>query len=78
MPTVTIYSKPDCHLCDEAKTVIERVRQRINFEFRQKNILDDPRDFANYRYAIPVIFVEDREIARYRLNEEQLLAALRS
>ena len=77
MPIVTIYSKPDCHLCDDAKAVIERVRQRMGFELRQKNILDDARDFANYRYAIPVIFVDDREIARYRLSEEELLAALR-
>ena len=76
MPTVTIYSKPDCQLCDQAKETIEQVRTRIPFELRVKNIQDDARDFANYRYAIPVIFVDDREIARYRLTEQQLLAAL--
>jgi len=76
MPTVTIYSKPDCHLCDEAKEVIERVRKRIAFDLQLRNITENARDFANYHYAIPVIFVDDEEIARYRLTEDQLLAAL--
>jgi glutaredoxin len=76
MRTVTIYSKPGCHLCDEAKEVVQRLQRRVPFELRTRNILENARDFANYQYAIPVIFVDDREIARYRLTEGQLLAAL--
>ena len=58
------------HLLDD------RIRERVPFELCVKNILNDARDFANYRYAIPVIFVNEQEIARYRLTDEQLLAAL--
>ena len=75
--TVTIFSKPGCHLCDDAKAVIERVRMRNNFDLVVKDIRDDAKDFAEYQYAIPVILVDDREIARYRLTEEQLRRALK-
>jgi glutaredoxin len=73
---VVLYSKPGCHLCDDAKAVIERVRARHPFELVIKDIRDDAKDFADYRYAIPVIKVNDREIARYRLTEAQLERAL--
>lgn len=76
MKRVTIYSKPDCHLCDLAKKVVDRVRQSHPFELEIRNIEDDPIDFDRYKIAIPVITVEGKEIARYRLSERQLVEAL--
>jgi glutaredoxin len=73
---VTLYSKPGCHLCDDAKTVIERARSRYAFDIVIKDIRNDARDFAEYQFAIPVIMLNDREIARYRLTEDQLDRAL--
>ncbi|MBC8109122.1 MAG: TIGR04282 family arsenosugar biosynthesis glycosyltransferase [Anaerolineae bacterium] len=78
MHRVTLYSKPDCHLCDDAKLVIERVRARHALELVVRDIRDNAKDFANYQFAIPVITVNDREIARHRLDEAQLEAALAS
>lgn len=63
-------------MCDDAKAVIERVRTRHAFELVIRDIRDDAKDFANYQFAIPVITVNDREIARYRLDEAQLEATL--
>jgi glutaredoxin len=74
--TVTIYSKPGCHLCDDAKAVIDRMRARHDFELIIKDIRADAKDFAQYQYAIPVIKLNDQEIARYRLTEDQLERAL--
>ena len=74
--TVTVYSKPGCHLCDEAKAVVDRVRARHHFNLVIKDIRDDAKDFAEFQYVIPVIKVDDREIARYRLTEEHLERAL--
>jgi len=73
---VTLYSKPGCHLCDDAKAVIDRVRARHAFDLIVKDIRADANDFAQYQYAIPVITVNDNEIARYRLSEGQLERAL--
>jgi glutaredoxin len=76
MIRVTIYSKPDCHLCDVMKEIVQRVRGRREFELEIRNILDNPVDFEKYQTQIPVLFVNGSEIARYRIREEQLEAAL--
>jgi glutaredoxin len=76
MIRVTIYSKPDCHLCDVMKAVVHSVRRRRDFELEIRNILNDPADFEKYHAQIPVLLVNGSEIARYRLREEQLEAAL--
>lgn len=73
---ITLHSKPGCHLCDDAKAVIDRVRAKLPFDLVIKDIRDDAKDFAAYQYAIPVIMLDDREIARYRLTEDQLERAL--
>ena len=77
MKRVTLYTKPGCCLCDDAKAVIEHVRSRgAIFDLELRNILDRAADFAEYQFAIPVILVDGQEIARYRLTEAQLTAAL--
>jgi len=42
--TVTIYTKPGCHLCEEAEEVIEAVRAQQPFDIERRNILDDAAD----------------------------------
>jgi glutaredoxin len=76
MTHVTLYSKPGCHLCDEVKAVIMQVARRYRFRLVIKNILDDPHDEERYRHSIPVVCVNGREIARYRLTQADLEAAL--
>lgn len=76
MKQVVLYTKPGCHLCDAVEQVIVKVRQRRQFEFSRFNILDDPAVFERYRHDIPVVTVDDREIARHRMTAAQLEAAL--
>ncbi|MGA2231606.1 MAG: glutaredoxin family protein [Tepidisphaeraceae bacterium] len=76
MKMVTLYSKPDCHLCDLVKNVIQEVARRRRFRLEIRNILDDPNDLQKYKNAIPVVLVEGEEIARYRLTGHDLEAAL--
>jgi glutaredoxin len=76
MKQVTLYSKPGCHLCDPVREVILAAQRSAEFELVVRNILDDPEDFERYKHAIPVVTVDGREIARYRLTEKQLLDAL--
>ncbi len=69
---ITILSKPDCHLCDEAKQTIERVTKRLPIEIEVINIEKDPELFNQYRYDIPVIFLEERKIFKHRVDEQKL------
>ena len=78
MRTVTLFTKPGCHLCEAVEQLIERVGERHVFTFVKRNILDDPADLRAYGERIPVVSVDGREIARYRLTERQLVSALQA
>jgi glutaredoxin len=69
---IRIYSKPDCHLCDEAKEAIQRVTKRLRIEVEVIDIEKDPELLNQYRYDIPVIFLDDRKIFKYRVDEQKL------
>ena len=74
--TVTLYSKPGCHLCEEVRALLAELAIDRRFTIEEINIELDAKLFAAYRYAIPVVFVDGREIARGRIGERQLCAAL--
>jgi hypothetical protein len=76
LPTVILYTKPGCHLCEPVADAIARAAKVRSFHSLTRNILDDPADFERYRYAIPVVTVNGLEIARYRLTQMQLIEAL--
>ena len=76
MTRVTLYSKPECHLCDVVKEVIAGVKRRRKFELEIRDILDDPQDFERFKNDIPVVYVNGKEIARHRLSEARLNFAL--
>jgi glutaredoxin len=69
---VTIYSRPGCHLCDEMKAVVTRVARRIPLEIEEVDISGDADLEARYGLEIPVLLVEGRKAAKYRIGEEDL------
>ena len=73
MRTVTLYSKPDCCLCDEALEVIARVRDEHPFELVKVNIESDARLSAVHGERIPVVLVDGEEKFVYRVDEESLM-----
>lgn len=73
---ITIYSKPDCHLCDLAKDVVDRCRQKVDFTVEVIDISQNPALFEHYRDDIPVILLDGNEIARHFVRERQLLELL--
>ncbi|MBI4664614.1 MAG: glutaredoxin family protein [Verrucomicrobia bacterium] len=76
MATLTVYTKPNCPLCEEAMEEIERARREIPFELVEVNILGDPETYERYRQAIPVVTLDGVEIFRYRLSCDELLKKL--
>ena len=76
MNLITVHTKPNCPLCDDAIEVIESVREKIHFDLAKKNILESLDDFERFKHDIPVICLNGKELARHRISQEQLLAAL--
>jgi glutaredoxin len=74
---LTIYSKPECHLCDEMKRVVYRVvagRPEITVE--DVNISGDAELLDRYRLEIPVLMIDGRKVAKYRVSVETLTRLL--
>jgi len=74
---VRLYSKPHCCLCDRAKEVLERVRERIPFDLVEEDIRADPATFAAWRYDIPVVIVDGGDTFKHHLEEAVVEACLR-
>ena len=73
---VTLYGKPGCHLCDDARAVIERVCADLGESYDEISILDDPALPERFGEEIPVTFVDGRQHDFWRVDEERLRAAL--
>ncbi len=69
---VTIYSRPGCHLCDEMKDLVERVAASIPLTLETIDISRDPALERVYGTEIPVLLVDGKKAAKYRVGEDQL------
>ena len=76
MRTVTLYAKPDCHLCDEARQVLERVRAARSFELIERDITQDERLLRAYFERIPVIAIDGEDAFELVVDERRLLDRL--
>jgi Glutaredoxin-like domain (DUF836) len=76
-PRITLLSRPGCHLCDEARSVIERVAADLDVGFEERDITLSADDLAQYSEMIPVTFVDGVQHDFWRVSEERLRAALR-
>jgi glutaredoxin len=74
---ITVYSKPGCHLCDRAKEVLNRCRQRVVFEIEVVDISQNLELLKRYGQDIPVILLDGQEIARHFVRERKLLELLK-
>jgi hypothetical protein len=71
---MTIYSRPGCHLCDEMKAVVRRVIASADapMAIEEIDISTDPDLEARYGLEIPVLLVDGKKTAKYRISEAEL------
>ncbi|HEX4345933.1 MAG TPA: glutaredoxin family protein [Vicinamibacterales bacterium] len=69
---VTIYSRPDCHLCEAMKTIVEIVARDVPFQLEEIDISTDAVLEARYGLDIPVLEVNGKKAAKYRVAEDEL------
>lgn len=77
-PVVTLYGRPGCHLCDEAREVVAQARRRTRFELREVDIESDDEIFKAMLERIPVVAIGDVEHFELFVDLEALVAALSS
>jgi glutaredoxin len=75
-PTVIFYTKAGCHLCDEAREILEEIAAEIAYDLREIDIRSDTTLFELYRYRIPVIMVDETHCVEGRIEYHDLLQAL--
>jgi glutaredoxin len=73
MKTVTLYSRPGCHLCDDARAVLERVRAGAPFTLVEVDIEADDALHARYLERIPVVALDGEELFDYFVDETALV-----
>jgi hypothetical protein len=71
---VLLFGKPGCHLCDEARAVVESVCADLGESFDEVSILDDPDLLSRYGEQIPVTLVDGRPHDFWRVDADRLRA----
>ncbi|GGD20388.1 glutaredoxin family protein [Nocardioides daphniae] len=76
VPRITLYGRPGCHLCDDARAVVERVCADLGESFVEVDIDSDEDLLDRFGEEIPVTFVDGRQHDFWRVDESRLRAAL--
>jgi glutaredoxin len=73
---VVLYSRPGCHLCDDARIVIERVCAELGESYDEVDIDADETLRQRFSDEVPVTFVDGKQHDFWRVDEQRLRAAL--
>jgi glutaredoxin len=75
---VTVYSKPDCHLCDEAIRALRALQAELDFELQERDITADDALHRAYFERIPVVVLDGEELFDYFVDEAVVRERLES
>ncbi len=78
MSVVTVYSKPDCHLCADAMAVLRRLQPEYGFELQERDITAEDDLHRAYFERIPVIALDGEELCDYFVQEALVRERLES
>jgi glutaredoxin len=76
MRTVTLIGKPGCHLCDDARVVVEKVAAELGAAVEERDINQDEELYRAYWEQIPVVLVDGEQHTFWRVDEGRLRRAL--
>jgi glutaredoxin len=77
---VTVYSREQCHLCEEALETVEAVAASVEatVEIEEVDVDADPDLAAEYGDRVPYVFVDGRPAFKFRVDESELRSRLES
>ena len=73
---LVLYGKPECCLCDRAKSIVARLAAEYGLDLRQVSIAGDPELFARLRFRIPVVALDGQLLDEGNVTEFRLRRAL--
>ena len=76
-PRVVLYGRPACHLCEDARVVVDRVCGELGEQWVEVDITTDPELEQRFGEEVPVTFVDGRQHDFWRVDPERLTRALR-
>jgi glutaredoxin len=65
---ITLYGKPGCHLCEDARAVVKRVIVDRDVELEEVDVTLDPVLFAAHGERIPVLEIDGEEAFEYAVD----------
>ena len=75
-PQLTVYTRHDCHLCEDLLQQMQILKNSHVFEYFTVDVDADPRIRQQYAALVPVVVLGDRQICHYFLDQAALLQAL--
>jgi hypothetical protein len=72
VPVLTLYGKPGCHLCDDARAVVGEVVAGRNVTLREVDVTLDPALERRYGERIPVVALDGDELFEYAVDADAL------
>ncbi len=76
MTRVTLYGRPECHLCEEARAAVAAARSRRKLDLEEIDISLDPRLARRYGERIPVVAIDGEDVLELRFGAEELVGRL--
>jgi glutaredoxin len=74
--TITLLTRPGCHLCDDARAVIASVAAELGVVWQERDITRSESDLRAYGDMIPVTLIDGVQHDFWRVSEQRLRAAL--
>ncbi len=74
-PQVTLYTKAGCHLCQDARDMLDEIAGQVDYELTEIDIRGNSEIFERYRYRIPVILIDETLVAEGRIEYSDLARA---
>ncbi len=74
--TVELLAREGCHLCDDARRLVERVAAEAGLGWTETDVDTDPRLQAEFGDLVPVVRVDGKELGYWRIDEAKLRRAL--
>lgn len=78
MAQITVYSKPDCHLCADAMELLRRLQPELGFALQERDISADEALHRAYFERIPVVALDGQELCEYFVDEALVRERLES
>jgi glutaredoxin len=77
-PLITVYTTPDCHLCEEALATLRAIEAELGFELSELDITTDDELHRAYLERVPVVVLDGEELCEYFVQEAVVRERLES